>query len=217
MNKRNSFLLLFILVSQIVYSQNDSLMYKQSFSLNINDLFIKRIFITYSRPINSKKYLEIACGYKISNNTNANSGSIFSFSDPFWYYNNLTFRVGVKKYFHNNMFIGISSNFNYKFFNKIRFNHYKDYEGEMADEDYVISRNKIQIGGLIKVGIVNKKGKRFIIESYLGIGVLLSSEQESIDAIYDWNGNLISNNPESSSKIRYIPTVHLGISIGILK
>jgi hypothetical protein len=210
-------LFLFLFISQFSYSQEDTLFYRHSIVVNLNDLLIKRLLITFTKPIDHRSYLELSLGAKYSDQHTVESGSIFNFKDAFWYYNAGTFRAGVRRYnTKEDLYLTISSNFDYQFFNRIRFKRYVDYDGDIADKDCIISRNKTQLGGLIKGGYFERRGKHFIFESYIGIGLLFSHEEESILAAYDWTGNSLTGYPHSSSKNRFIPTFHFGLAIGFV-
>jgi hypothetical protein len=216
MKKPYYFLLLFFFIIQTGFTQVDSLIFKHSIVVNINDFFINRLFVTYSKPINSRDLLELSCGYMYSNKENVEASSYSFFNDALWYYNALTLRVGVKRYFHNSLLFGISSNFNYNFFDNIRFNRYEDYEGELNDRDYVISRTKYQVGGLIKFGLYTRRYKHLFIEKYIGVGLSYSIEDESISSMYDYADNLINRAyPIVTSQNRIVPTYHIGLSIGL--
>ncbi len=216
--KKLYFLLLLICSPQAIYSQNDSLLYRHSIAINLTDLFIHRLFLTYSTPINSNKYLEISCGYRQSYTKTVNSALLLLFfKDASWYYNSIALRVGIKRYFDNDKFISYSTIFNYKFFNSIRFNRYEDHEGDMYDVDYIISRSKIQFGGLIKVGFFSRaKWIHVISENYIGLGILHSFDSETINAKY-YLYNVADLTPIKSHRHRIVPTIYFGVSFGLAK
>lgn len=151
-----------------------------------------------------------------SNKKTVEAGSILFFKDAFWYYNAVTLRAGVNRIFANRFYYGLTADLNYYFFNNIRFNRFEDNEGEFVDVDYVISRTKYQYGGVFKLGHISLFGDHWIIEKYIGLGLSYSHELESISAMYEYRGALISAKyPIESTKNHFVPTVHFGISLGL--
>lgn len=200
------------------YAQTDSLAYKQRIAINLNDLLIRRVFLSYSYALNPDHYLDVNLGYRFSYKKTGDNFLGFGISDAWWYYNTATFRIGVKKYFNHKKFIALYISYNYRYFNKLWFNSYVDHEGDAYDEDYVISRTKNQIGYMLKFGAESFKGKGLSFEPYFGFGTQYSIVNESIEARYDWQRNLIPDNyPVKTSKAKPIFTFHAGISVGFRK
>ncbi len=173
------------------------------------------MFITHSHVIKSETYLETSLGFRYSN-TNENNKFIFlNIDDAWWYYNNISARIGIRKHITNSFFIGASCNYNYKYLNDFRFNNYVDFEGNSYDEDYIVNRTKNQFGLLSKAGFNLYESKFLFIESYLGGGLVYSMGSQTTNEIYDWKGNSV---PNDNSFIRFNTfnfTIHFGVSVGI--
>ena len=216
--KRYIFLLLLVFIPQITFSQEDSLQFRHSITVNINDLFIGRLLVTYSKPLSPERTLEVTCGYKYSDTKTVDAGSILFINNAYWYYNTLTLRFGYKQFKNKTRYSGWDFNFNYKFFNKVRFNSYVDHEGDSYDEDYILNRRNYQFGGIYKFGSITRIKKSIILEQYIGLGLLLSLDHEFVLADFNDRGELVPGvYPREIPKGRFFPTIYVGISIGLIK
>ncbi len=207
--------ILFVIVSSTIicktYSQKDSILFKQSVNINLNDLAIKRLFITYIRSVSTKNYLELNLGYKYcgpvsfeNDGIDIEDGGIYDYSGI--YYNNFTLRAGLRRYFFNRIFFGIMANYDYKFNNEIRISGSSAYN----NIDDIYSKTKNQIGAMIKFGIVLFHTKILISDMYFGIGYLLSKNKFTFIS-----GNNHYYDISSENNISAFPSFHFGISVGL--
>jgi hypothetical protein len=202
-----------------IYSQEDSIHIKHAFSVSINDLFIKRILVTYTRSFNQYSYFETSLGYRYSGPVKHDEYGGDSFIDLteqssyLLYYNIITTRIGIKFYnttnFLKHLFYGFDVNYNYKFNNQIDDIHHQS--GDYKSSVQSIKKN--EIGGIVKVGFLFFLFDRFVVEYYGGLGIQRVNYSE-VDYYkndrYEPDGKFYQQLKDTY----FLPSIHIGLSIG---
>ena len=216
--KRLFAVIIFMYLSIFVQAQRDSLKIKQSFQVNLNDLLINRILVTYAHALTNYNYLEIACGYRQSDVKEVHLQSIFSSKDFYLQYNVFNFRAGIKHQFSNNHCISVAAAFNHWQQNHVWYILYKKDDTYPSNSvDLLISRNKFQIGTIVKISLLLKAKKLpLLIEPYYGIGLFYSRKFEIVHEVKYHYGKIV-NGPINRKENKILPSFHLGIAFGIFK
>ena len=188
---------------------------RHTLELNILGLLALEAFLDYNYFTSNKRSIDIMVGYRYSYKNTVTKIAFFSFDDPFWLYHQISLRFGIAHYYSEGFYYTPMAICNYSFFNHRYFKSYEDYEGEGADEDYIISRNRIAIGGLIKAGYAYNLGK-FRFNMYVGAGFRGIFKNETIHEKLDWMKKLIpADYPIKNHSFNWAPTIHMGLLIGL--
>jgi hypothetical protein len=190
---------------------------RNTLQLNITNLLLKDISLNYFKSLDPKYGIEFIAGYRInSQSVGTDPLLIFSSKNPWWYYNIVSARVGFRYYLNNDFYISPMIMFNYGFYDKVLIKSVENAEGDLYDVDYIMSRHKYILGSFLKMGINSDSFKKVAVDYYFGLGAGVQSKIESIDQKIGFYGPITNENyPITSRKIKIIPTIHLGVQIGI--
>ena len=188
--------------------------------INLSNLIVTDVSINYCKFFKKKSALEITAGYRFGwkepeYDKFAFLNNYIQFTDPSWFYNKISSRIGMRYYNKGKSYISPMLMFSYCYYNNIYFERYEDYDGLSRDKNYVISREKYLIGSLIKIGHTHNY-KSFIMDLYAGIGFRFNIKLTSINQKFTYDNRLIDDNyPLKSSRNNIVPTFHTGIQIGL--
>jgi len=157
-----------------IYSQDD-----QSINVNMNDLLIARLLVTYTHKIIPDNYLELTLGYRYYGSHQETGGEDAWFGNTVMdelgiCYNQITARAGLRRYFFNRVYVSFLGNYNY------RYNHDFRIDGESGNPDihWKYYKTMNQIGYIIKAGLVVDRSSN--TEFYFGFGEALSYNTKTL-------------------------------------
>lgn len=208
------FFLKLLCFSQI---QNDSIAHSNSVRLNFLGIAFKSLTLFVDQRINEKNYFEFTVGYQKSFKSIGNKIMFFSDNDPFWYYSRTKCGLGFNHYFSKQLYLGSYIQYRYSYYDKILFEKYINEEGDIGDEDWLISRQKQELGIFIKMGILNRITKYFVFEFYIGLGVRKIFTNVNVWARTGFNGLLPNDYPLKTNDEKYSSDILIGISLGLYK
>lgn len=158
--------------------------------------------------------VDFTAGYRLNSKNSGNEFPLNQFKDPFWYYNHISAQVGIGYYFQEHFYMTPTIILNYSFFDNKYFSAYEDFEGELYDVSYEISRNKKAIGGLVKAGYCHSY-KKLRIDFFIGVGIKYIYKTEAIYKKLDfWNEIILEPYPLRNYSSSVLPVIYPGIQIG---
>ena len=217
---KNLFLLLFISLTISVASQTitDTASYTNSVRLNIAGLPFRSITCFADHKIGKANYLEFTAGYRFPWNTDNSKILFIPVEDPFWFFSKINAGIGFNHFFGKHFSLGPYLQYQYKYFDKIRFYDYVDYNGDIYDEDWIISRHKNEAGLYFKLGYSHAFGKMFIYNLYFDMGLNCAYTVEKVWAREGWPHSPIPGDyPITTSKFNYPLGINIGFTLGFYK
>jgi hypothetical protein len=207
----------FLVKSQISSDASAFPDYTNSFSLNLPGLLFRSINFQVDHKIKDANYLEFTAGYRFQWQTDNSKILFIPLEDPFWFYSIMSCSIGINHYYNKHFYIGPFLQYQYRHFNKIRFTDYLDYTGDMADEDWIISRFKNEAGMYFKLGYSHTWGKMLNYNLYFDLGLNCAYNVEKVSAREGWNGPIPGDYPITTKKITYPLGINMGFAIGFVK
>ena len=203
--------------SQTTAGVSDFHDYTNYLTLNIPGLLIKSISLQAGHKIKTANYLEFTAGYRFPWQTDNSKILFVPVEDPFWFYTRMSGGVGINHYFKKHFYIGSFLQYQYWYFDEIRFTDYLDYTGDLADEDWLISRYKNEAGVYFKLGFSHTLGKMFIYNFYFDLGLNCAYNVEKVWARKGWYGSIPGDYPIRSTKVTYPLGMNVGFALGFRK
>jgi hypothetical protein len=188
--------------------------------INLSNLLVTDVSINYCKFFKNKSALELIIGYRFGwkepeYDKFAFLNNYIQFTDPSWFYNKISSRIGIRYYNKDKSYVAPMLMFSYCYYDNIYFERYEDYDGISHDKNYVISREKYLLGSLVKIGKTYNY-KFFMIDLYAGIGFRFIIKLTSINQKFAYDNRPIADNyPLKSSRNSIVPTFHTGIQIGL--
>jgi len=171
--------------------------FTHSFSININDLLIRRYILNYTTIYKDQTYFDFSLGYRYCGPVTLNDeDDLLSYNISEMTsinYNQFTVRAGLKYYNFERIFFGVMFNYNYDYNKNMKIKYGGDYG--------LYSSRKNEFGALLKFGVILFKSNHFMSELYFGMGLLESFKKE------------VNYDPEYSHWLE--PTFHFGLTIGL--
>ncbi len=190
---------------------------KHVIQLSCLDLLISNISLNYSYFISKRHSIDIMIGYRFgTKNSDIEIGSHGNlFHDPFWLYNMISVKLGIRSYFPEDFYIEPKMVFKYGFFNKEYFKGYNMTATDAGDMDYVFSRDKKIIGGIVNLGYTHSY-KRFRFDFYMGLGYGGAFKTQAIyEKIINYGNYLVPDNyPINSHTFKNLLMGDMGILVG---
>ena len=211
----------FIFTFQKIHCQDTisgEINYNHEIYISVTDLFLTDITLNFYHIFNNKNSIDCLAGYRFPIKK-PSEYPVFRQEDNILWYDQITFRTGynfnIAEYEEISIYSGISLAMDYYSFKKFNFDHYVDLAGTDYDVDYVISRNKLACGGILKIGV---KGyySRFRLNTFLGWGYFLFYNREIIlEKKYTKSGIIIQQDyPEVIKTKEEKSTIHYGFLVG---
>lgn len=188
---------------------------RHAIQISCLDLLINNISVSYSYFFSKKHSIELMLGYRFKVKSMDNKIAFIEFEDPFWLYNQISTRLGISNYIIECFYITPMIICNYSYFDNRYWESYIDREGDAYDVDYELGRSKTSIGGLVKFGLT-PGFKKIKIDGYLGLGCRAVFINEKIYKKVSYYNEIIPDDyPVKSNKLKYLPTIHLGLLFGL--
>lgn len=211
---------LLIISSSPLKSQKDSIDFHSKISLNAPALLTTRMLFTYTSQLNDRIYYDITLGYKYFFRDEIEQLEFMPFTDYPWLYNIVSIRFGLRKYLIGDgdpFFLGVSTNYHYRFNNNVKIIRYVNEGGDAYDQDWVFDKRQQHVIGLLfKSGMQIFENEQWKTDFFVGIGMAWRAEKYIVAEKYEtYYGNKVWDDRSILEKNnRLIPTIHLGLDIG---
>jgi hypothetical protein len=197
----------------VVYSQDETDGLNHSVTIEIPNLFLKTISVSYNYKLNDKYELRI--NPKISLDWPADNlvAGLRLVQDPFWYYDSYTIQIGLSRNFRT-FYIEPMLSYKYASFdNRTLQTH--DSDGDSFDVYQKLSR-QYKAGGVIFRSGIKLDKDHFRFNFFYGIGYHLRYYKEVITREYAWGaGGLIPHDyPITSNYWKDRVLIHVGFEVG---
>jgi hypothetical protein len=214
---KNLVVLLFILLAVSAKTQpsGDTTAYTNSIRLNILGLPLKTITVFADHYVNRRNYLEFTAGYHFQGRTDNSKILFIHIKDPFWFYYKFKAGVGYNHFYKKHLYMGPYLQYQYQYFDKIRIHAYVDHEGEQYDEDWILSRNKNEIGTYLKFGYSSIFRKKMMLDFYFDLGLNFMYTREKVwSRIGLYNSQIPGEYPISTTKVTFPFAINMGFTVG---
>lgn len=185
---------------------------KHSLTVEIPNLLLKTISISYNYKLNSKYELRINPKISFDGPKDNLVAGLKLVKDPFWYYNSYTLQVGLSRNF-NRVYLEPMLFYKYASFDD-RSLQITDPDGDSYDVYQQLSRQYNSGGIVLRSGLkVDKDHFRF--NFFYGMGYYLRYYHEVITAEHAWAGGLFPTDyPIVSDYWKDGLSLHVGFEIG---
>lgn len=196
----------------VAYAQDEPDDLKHSVTVEIPNLLLKIISVSYNYKLNDKYELRI--NPRISFDWSADNlvAGMKLVQDPFWYYDSYMMQIGISRNF-GTMYIEPLLYYKYASFED-RTLQIRDSDGDSYDVYQKLSRQYNSGGIVLRPGLkVDKNHFRF--NFFCGIGYYLRYYDEVVTAQYSWlAGRNNRDYPVTNKYWKDGVSLHLGIELG---
>ena len=205
-----AFILMF---SKNTYTQPE---YNNSYELSLSNLTLLDLTFIYTKKLNKSRYLEVSNSFVMHKTIESDAGSMFyNNQDPYKLYDLYRLRVGIRYFKDNFNYICPMLIFNYGNYRNRMIIHYIDEPGSDAyDQDYLLTRNKFEVGYILKFGKVALDGKNFLWDFYCGFGFKVKFLNSIVYKKWLHHQLYYVGEPIYMNEIKYMPTFHIGMLFG---
>ena len=201
-----------VLVSGMTHAQEEQVL-KHAITIEIPNLFLKTISLSYNYKLNKKYELRINPRVSFDISKDNMAAGFILVKDPFWYYNSYALQVGLSRNFGKFYMEPTLYYKNASF--EDRSMQATDPDGDSYDIYQRLSRHYEGGGIILRCGIkVDKDNFRF--NFFWGTGYYARYYHEQIKAQYAWaaQGLIPGDYPIVSNYWKDGLTLHLGFEIG---
>lgn len=192
----------------------------KTYQICLTNIPVQDFTFIYTHKINNKIHLEISNSIVIHKSKEFDNAAIlfFGLKDPFRLYDMYRLRIGNRFFIDDESYICPMLIFNYgRYKNGLIKKYIDDYGSDAYDKDYILSRNRYDVGLILKSGCVTTIDNRFLYDIYFGLGCKVKIFDEDIIAIKHRSGVQYFNPPTHNVYAKIMPTVHFGLCIGYYK